>query len=51
MSNEILFDNLVITDDVDVAMEYARQTFDIKRKYIDKESVSILQYSTIFKIN
>ncbi|XP_058986682.1 calnexin isoform X1 [Musca domestica] len=38
MSNEILFDNIIITDDLDVAIDYAAKTFDLKRKYIDKES-------------
>lgn len=40
MSNEILFDNLVITDDINVAREFAANSFDIKRRYIDRESVS-----------
>lgn len=42
MSNEILFDNLIVTDDVDVAREFAANSFDIKRRYIDRESVSLL---------
>lgn len=40
MSSDILFDNLIITDDLDVASDYAAKTFDLKRRYIDKESVS-----------
>lgn len=50
MSSDILFDNLIITDDVEVADEFASQTFDIKRKYIDKESETfvnrMMQYLT-----
>ncbi|XP_073818863.1 calnexin 99A isoform X2 [Musca autumnalis] len=42
MSNEILFDNIIITDDLDVAIDYAAKTFDLKRKYIDKESDTFL---------
>ncbi|KAM7363604.1 calnexin 99A [Cochliomyia hominivorax] len=42
MSSDILFDNLILTDDVEVAIDYAAKTFDIKRKYIDKESDSFL---------
>lgn len=40
MSSDILFDNLVITDDVDTADEWAAQTYDLKRKQIDREAVS-----------
>ncbi|XP_075150733.1 calnexin 99A isoform X2 [Haematobia irritans] len=42
MSNEILFDNLIITDDLDVAIDYSGKTFDLKRKYIDKEADTFL---------
>ncbi|KAL5290166.1 CANX family protein [Megaselia abdita] len=42
MSNDILFDNIIITDDVIVANEYAEKTFDLKRKYINKESESVV---------
>ncbi|XP_053947124.1 calnexin isoform X1 [Anastrepha ludens] len=38
MSDNILFDNLIIADDIELAKEFAAKTFDIKRKYIDKES-------------
>lgn len=41
MSSDILFDNIIITDDVAIADAYAEKTFDLKRKYINKESVSI----------
>ncbi|KRF99452.1 uncharacterized protein Dwil_GK11031, isoform B [Drosophila willistoni] len=40
MSSDILFDNLIITDDVNVARDFAANSFDIKRKYIDRESDS-----------
>ncbi|XP_059219383.1 calnexin isoform X2 [Stomoxys calcitrans] len=42
MSNEILFDNLIITDDLDVAIDYSSKTFDLKRKFIAKESDTFL---------
>lgn len=48
MSNNILFDNLIITDDVKVAMDYATQTFDVKRKYIEKKSDSVLNQTKAF---
>ncbi|XP_036323040.1 calnexin [Rhagoletis pomonella] len=38
MSDNILFDNLIIVDDIELARDFAAKTFDIKRKYIDKES-------------
>lgn len=40
MSNNILFDNILITDDFVVADEWAAVTFDLKRKQIDLQSVS-----------
>ena len=42
MSSDILFDNMIVTDDIDVAKDFAAKTFDIKRQYIDKESESVL---------
>ncbi|XP_055918787.1 calnexin [Eupeodes corollae] len=42
MSSDILFDNLIITDDIEVAKDFSSKTFDIKRKYIDKESETFL---------
>ncbi|XP_032597402.1 calnexin isoform X2 [Drosophila grimshawi] len=41
MSNEILFDNLIVTDDVEVARDFAANSFDIKRRYIDRESKTL----------
>jgi len=40
MSNEILFDNIIITDNEDHAFEWATQTYDLKRKHLDKQAVS-----------
>ncbi|XP_016952796.1 calnexin isoform X1 [Drosophila biarmipes] len=42
MSSDILFDNLIITDDVEVARDFAANSFDIKRRYIDRESGSFV---------
>ncbi|XP_022211030.2 calnexin isoform X2 [Drosophila obscura] len=41
MSSDILFDNLIITDDVAVARDFAAMSFDIKRRYIDRESKTL----------
>ncbi|XP_058820497.1 calnexin-like isoform X2 [Topomyia yanbarensis] len=38
MSSDILFDNLIITDDENVAREWAASTYDLKRKLIDREA-------------
>lgn len=48
MSSDILFDNLIITDDEDVARDWAAQTFDLKRKVIDREAETFV--SRILKI-
>uniref|UniRef100_A0A2M4BHQ3 Putative calnexin n=1 Tax=Anopheles marajoara TaxID=58244 RepID=A0A2M4BHQ3_9DIPT len=42
MSNEILFDNIVITDDESVANEWASQTFDLKLKTLDRQAESFM---------
>lgn len=42
MSSDILFDNIVITDDESYADEWASQTYDLKRKQLDNQAVSIL---------
>lgn len=42
MSSDILFDNLIITDDVEIASDFGAKTFDAKRKFIDKESETFL---------
>ena len=41
MSSDILFDNIIITDDIEVADAWAAKTFALKRKQLDKESVSV----------
>lgn len=38
MSSDILFDNLIITDDESAADDWAAKTYDLKRKLIDKEA-------------
>lgn len=40
MSNNILFDNIIITEDITVAEDWAAETFNKKRLKIHKESVS-----------
>lgn len=40
MSSDILFDNFVITDTEELANAWAAQTYDLKRKQIDKDAVS-----------
>lgn len=40
MSQDIFFDNIVVTDDERYADEWAEQTYDLKRKHIDKQAVS-----------
>lgn len=41
MSSDILFDNILITDDEIHAADWAYQTYDLKRKHIDKQAVSV----------
>lgn len=40
MSSDILFDNIIITDDAVAADQWAAQSYDLKRKQIDREAVS-----------
>lgn len=40
MSNQIHFDNIIIADDPAVAAKWASQTFDLKKRKMEKESVS-----------
>jgi hypothetical protein len=40
MSNDILFDNLIVTDDELYALEWTQKTFDLKRKHIENQAVS-----------
>lgn len=46
MSKDILFDNIIITEELAIAEKWAADTFDKKRQKISKESVS-----NIFKFN
>lgn len=41
MSSDILFDNIVVTDDESHADEWASQTYDLKKKQLDNQAVSI----------
>lgn len=40
MSTDILFDNLIITDDEDVAKQWAEDTYEIHRQKIAQDGVS-----------
>ena len=40
MSSDILFDNIVVTDDERHATEWAEKTYDLKRQHLDKQAVS-----------
>lgn len=55
MSQDILFDNFIITDDYDVAEEWTAMTYGLKRNQIDKEAVSGLLHlpniSTVKMLN
>ncbi|XP_066999252.2 calnexin isoform X2 [Anabrus simplex] len=42
MSSNILFDNIIITDDAIVADKWAADTFSLKRRKMEKESESLL---------
>ena len=41
MSADIMFDNIIITDNEEVAKQWAEDTFEIRRLKIAEESVSI----------
>lgn len=41
MSQDILFDNVIVTDDLGVANKWSAETFELKRRKIARESVSI----------
>ncbi|XP_057669252.1 calnexin isoform X1 [Diorhabda carinulata] len=43
MSQDILFDNILITEDINVAEKWASDTFDKKRQKIAKDSESFVQ--------
>ncbi|KFB48341.1 AGAP005032-PB-like protein [Anopheles sinensis] len=42
MSNDILFDNILISDDVAVADEWAAQTFDLKVRTLDRQAETVV---------
>ena len=39
MSDNIVFDNIIITDDKQVSEQWAAETFDLKRNLADKDQV------------
>ncbi|CAH1100605.1 unnamed protein product [Psylliodes chrysocephalus] len=43
MSQDILFDNIIITEDITIADKWAADTFDKKRQKIAKDSESLVQ--------
>jgi calnexin len=42
MSDNILFDNIIITDNKIVSEQWAAETFDVKRNLVDKDQVFII---------
>lgn len=48
MSDNILFDNIIITDDKTVSEQWAAETFDLKRNLVDRDQVST-QFDSIIK--
>lgn len=44
MSPDIYFDNIIITNDEQVAKKWADDTFEIRRVKIAEENVSILSF-------
>ena len=51
MSDNIMFDNFIITDDIRVAETWAKETFDLKRNIVDKDQVITLELSNRFLCN
>ncbi|XP_046442797.1 calnexin-like isoform X2 [Daphnia pulex] len=43
MSDNILFDNFIITDDKIVSEQWAAETFDLKRNLVDRDQESVVQ--------
>ncbi|KAK4002880.1 calnexin isoform X2 [Daphnia magna] len=43
MSDNILFDNFIITDDKTVSEQWAAETFDLKRNLVDRDQESVVQ--------
>ncbi|XP_038213148.1 calnexin isoform X2 [Zerene cesonia] len=48
MSPQLLFDNLIITDDEAVAAEWAKQTYALKRERITSQSESVVERALKF---
>lgn len=48
MSQDILFDNVIITEEWAIADKWAADTFDKKRLKISKDSVSTRYYMILF---
>lgn len=48
MSQDILFDNIIITDELSVANQWADDTFELKRKKIAKDSESVIQRMLVY---
>lgn len=48
MSSDILFDNIVVTDDESHAADWAEKTYDLKRRHLDKQAVSFKFNNTNF---
>lgn len=46
MSPDIYFDNLIITDNEEVARKWSDDTFEVRRVKIAEESVSIFSITT-----
>lgn len=43
MSPDILFDNIIVTDNEDVAKKWAEDSFELRKARIAKENVSIIE--------
>ncbi|XP_057364963.2 calnexin-like isoform X2 [Daphnia carinata] len=43
MSDNILFDNIIITDDKMVSEQWAAETFDLKRNLVDRDQETVVQ--------
>lgn len=50
MSDNILFDNIIITDDKMVSEQWAAETFDLKRNLVDRDQVSNRVLNILFEV-
>ncbi|XP_050493153.1 calnexin-like isoform X3 [Bombus huntii] len=48
MSTDILFDNILVADDEEVARKWAEDTFEVRRARIEKESYSVWHQVGVF---